>query len=59
VAKVDRASSTLHQLYFVTSIADGGCDEFQAQRLKPEVNLGIHEAARMNSEELHMIGVVG
>ena len=43
----------IDQLHLVPRVADGGRDEFQAQRLEPQVNLGIHEAARMDSEDLH------
>ncbi|MBA2270315.1 MAG: hypothetical protein H0W20_06925 [Chthoniobacterales bacterium] len=49
----------IDQPHLVPGIANGGRDEFKAQGFEPEVNLGIHEAARMNSEDLHKAGSVG
>ena len=50
-----RFALQIDQTNCVTGTARCCCDKFEAERFEPKINLRIHQAAGMNSEEFHLL----
>ena len=46
----------VEQLHLVAGLAAGGGHPLQTQRLEPEVDLGVHQTAGMDEQDLHGAG---